>query len=158
MKKLLFVVLLFVGFCANASAQFFVSGSASFVYRNENFGMTILPGVGYEFNDRWAVGAGLGLTYFGEEAKGLTNPYVRFNCWNNKLVFVDLKGTTEISFGQGDANAFIGLRPSLRLAVNNHLQLSADMGLLGVDIDNDPATPAFGVGISGIDLTLIYRF
>lgn len=158
MKKILLVILFFVGFCANASAQFFISGTASVVYRKSDFGMTLLPGAGYEFNDRWAVGAGLGLTYFDEDARGLTNPYVRFNCWNNEKIFLDLKATTEISFGKGDADAFIGLRPSLRYAVNDHLHLAADLGLFGVDVDNDPATPAFGLGISGIDLTLIYRF
>ena len=158
MKRILLVLLVVVGFCVNAHAQFFVSGTASVVYRHENFGMTLLPGFGYEFNDRWAVGAGLGVVYFDEDARGLTNPYVRFNCWNNERVFIDLKGTTEISFAKGDADAFIGLRPSLRYAVNNHLHLSADLGLLGVDIDEDPAKPAFGLGLSGIDLTIIYRF
>ena len=157
MKKIFLLMLVLTGFCSNASAQFFVTGTAGLGYRNESFSMTLLPGCGYEFNDRWAVGTGLGLFLADEEARGVVNPYVRFNCWNNSRLFFDLKATSEIVFGDG-TNTFVGLRPSMRYAFSDHLQLSADVGLLGLDIDNGATSAAVGFATSGIDVSVIYKF
>ena len=140
MKKIFLLMLVLAGFCANVSAQFFVTGTAGLGYRYESFSMTLLPGCGYEFNDRWAVGTGLGLFLADEEARGVVNPYVRFNCWNNSRLFL------------------VGLRPSMRYAFSDHLQLSADVGLLGLDIDNGATSAAVGFATSGIDVSVIYKF
>ena len=158
MKKILLVMLVLAGFCVKANAQFFVSGTAGFQYRNEVFSMKLLPGVGYEISDRWAIGTGFGLSVFDKNTRGIVNPYVRFNCWNNDQVFLDVKATSELTFGDYYTTAFVGLKPSLRYAVNNHLQLSADFGAFGVDINDGDASPAIGLTLSGIDLTVIYRF
>ncbi len=158
MKKILLVVMVLAAFCVKANAQFFVSGTAGFQYRDKTFSMLLLPGLGYEFSDRWAVGTGVGFGVYDDRGRGVVDPYVRFNCWNNDKVFVDLKATSQITFGDNYTTAFVGLAPSLRYAVNNHLQLSADFGAFGVDINDGEASPAIGLTLSGIDLTVIYRF
>jgi hypothetical protein len=158
MKRIVLVLLVLAGFCVNANAQFFATGTLGFNYRNDAFSMKVLPGAGYEFNDRWAVGAEIGVRYAAKHARGLINPYLRFNFWNNEKVFLDLKAASDIDFGKHYTNVFAGLKPSLRYAVNDQLQLAVDMGALGVDINDGEVSPALGLFINGVDLTLIYKF
>lgn len=163
MKRLVLVLLVLAGFCVNANAQFFVSGTLGFNYRNDVFSMKVLPGVGYELNDRWAVAAEGGFSLYDGDFTGLLNPYVRFNFWTNDKLFLDAKAKSEIRFGDGFVNTFVGLAPSIRYAVNDHWQLSADMGALGVDISkykhlDASIDPAIGLFINGVDLTVIYKF
>lgn len=155
-------MLVMAGFCVNASAQFFVGGTAGFSYRQETFSMTLLPQVGYEFNETWAVGCGAGVNLVDDNVKALVNPYLRFNFWNNEKVFLDLKATSEMSFSKNYSNNFVGLRPSIRYAVNDHLQLSTDIGFLGCDIYKykgaDPQIKAaLGLSIADVQLTVLYR-
>lgn len=163
MKRLVLVLLVMAGFCANANAQFFISGTLGFQYRHDVFSMKFLPGIGYELSDRWAVGAEGGFSIFDEDFGGILKPYVRFNIWNNDKVFIDAKAVSELMFGDGYMNTFAGLSPSIRYAVNDHWQLSADMGLLGVDVMkvkhlSAEVDPALGLFLNGVDLTLIYKF
>ena len=143
--------------CGKASAQFYLGGTGGFCYFSDMFQFKVLPSVGYEFNDRWAIGAGLGFLIKDDSAYVLNNYYGRFNCWNNGKLFVDAKAVTEFVFSNGGTAMNIGAVPSLRYKFTPHWQVAADVGLVGMQYDGDDWSPAFGV-TANADLTIIYQF
>ncbi len=163
MKKFFLSLLVMASMCLSANAQFFVSGTLGLQYRSDVFSMKLLPGVGYELSDRLAIGVEGGFNLYDGDFQGLLNPYARFNFWNNEKLFLDGKAAAKLTFGDGYTGTFIGVLPSLRYAVNDKLQLAADIGFLGVDIEKykhfkAEVNPAFGLKIYGVDLTVIYKF
>lgn len=158
MKKIVMMLLVLASMSVKVNAQWYVSGVAGLGYWNDSFQMELLPSAGYEINDRWAVACGLGLGVTGGWAYGIIDPYARFNCWNNKRFFVDAKAESEIWFGHGNSSANIGFVPSLRCVVKDHWQVSADVGLIGVQCFNDEWHPAFGFTSANVKMSLIYKF
>ena len=106
MKKLMTILALVCSM--NVSAQWFVSGTAGFGYLSDCFQMYLRPSVGYEFTDRWAAGIGLGMGVQTPEVYGIFDPFVRFNCWNNKKLFIDIKAKTMVFVGSEWNAANIG--------------------------------------------------
>ena len=157
MKRIALVMLVLAGFCVNAHAQFFAGGSVGLQYRYEDFSMKLIPQVGYEFNDTWAVGCGAGIGYDGK-AYAIVKPYVRYSFWNNEKIFLDLKAVSDLAIHDGSVTSFVGLCPSGRFAINDNLQLSADIALLGVDIYSKTVKPAFGLSAPGFEFAVLYRF
>jgi len=157
-KRLLVLLVATVTFSINSFAQFFVGGTLGFGYRNSTFGMRVKPNVGYEFSDRWAVGLGAGFDLVDDEVAGILNPFVRFNCWNNTNLFLDLKASGDVVFNGESSSAFVGLKPSVRYAFNDHWQVAADVAVLGLDIHDGECKPAFVFSASSVELTLHYLF
>ena len=159
MKKLMMIFALMCS--VNASAQWFVSGSAGIGYLNDEFQLLMKSSAGYEFNERWAAGLGVGVGVYGEDGNvgAIFDPFVRFNCWNNSKFFVDAKAETEVWFGNGGTcYANIGFVPSLRYAINNHWQVAGDVGLIGAQYIDDCWCPAFGFTSASVKMSVIYRF
>jgi len=156
MKKLMMILALITSM--NASAQWFVSGSAGVGYLDDDFQFHLRPSAGYEFNDRWAAGFGLGMGVKNSDLYGIFDPFVRFNCWNNGKFFFDVKGEAKVMASSDWNAANIGVVPSMRIAINENWQVAGDFGLFGVqDMDGD-WNPAFGVTSTSVEVSAIYRF
>ncbi len=159
MKKRTFALFFgLIAFGINAHAQFFLGGSMGISYRHDRFSLALKPNLGYEFNERWAVGLGIGVDYLNEEFYGNVNPYIRFNCWNNSKIFFDLKASADVLFNTENVSTLAGLKPSLRYAINDHWQIAADVAVLGVDIYDGVCKPAFVFATSNTELTFLYKF
>ena len=158
MKKIVMLMLVMASMSVKVNAQWFVSGSAAFGYLNDQFVLDLRPTAGYEINDRWAVGLGIGMGIRSRDAFGVFDPYARFNCWNNSKFFVDVKGEAKFFFGSEWINANVGFVPSLRVAINDHWQVAGDFGLFGVQFFEDFARPAFGFTTTGAEISAIYKF
>lgn len=162
MSRKLFVLILTSFLCVSAFSQkrLFLGGTANISYQT-NFQFAIEPVIGYEFTDRWAIGSGIGVALVansgGVETMGLAEPFVRFTAWHNELFFFDLKATAGFGFKKELLLAQIGIRPSFRFRINEHWDMSADVGLFGVTYD-DKWRPAFGVGSTSACLWFAYRF
>ncbi len=154
------MMLLFALVCSmNASAQWFVSGTAGLGYLSDEFQLVLKPGAGYEINDRWAVGLGLGLGVFDNTAYGNIVPYGRFNCWNNSKLFVDVKAEADMWVGGGGLGLMeLGFVPSLRYSFNDKWQVSGDFGLIGTQRIDGSWSPAFGFTSASVELAAIYKF
>ena len=61
--RLLTFLIVLLGFYNTSKAQFFTGGTVGFGYTEDRFYASIIPQLGYEFNDKWAFGAGLGGFY-----------------------------------------------------------------------------------------------
>ena len=103
MKKI--VVLIFVVMAAlSAKAQFYVGGNVALWHNDDadNTSFLIEPEFGYNFSERWAVGATLGFAHNSKETVGFKNafsfaPYVRYSYYENKVVRLFLDGGIGIS-------------------------------------------------------------
>lgn len=163
MRKFLFAIMLcFCAITLNAQKTWFVGGQAGIGYV-DSFNFAIEPQVGYEFTDRWAVGTGLGFNLVSSSGYnsiiGVFEPFVRFCAWHNEIVFIDLKATAGLGFDNQLELCQIGIRPSLRFRLNEHWDMSADLGLFGTQYTYYGGwTPAFGVSATSASLWVAYRF
>ena len=163
MKKVIILLVLSMA-CLEISAQNpYIGGSVTLAYtggfKSENhvFG-------GYEFNDKWAVGGGLGLdlSAYGSNAVvgGLLAAYVRFTPWHNDFVYADVKWRTEVLLQDavGVSGADIGLCGSLRFRVTKHIDVFTDFVPVGVRYSGGETYPLIGILGSGCSLGMHYRF
>ena len=117
---------------------------------------------GYEFNDKWAIGGGLGLDIaaYDEDAAAAAflGANVRFTPWHNKVLFTDIKFRTETIINEGIESADIGLSGSLRFRVSDHFDIFTDFVSLGARYENDSFSPLIGIFGNGCTLGVHYRF
>ena len=167
MKKiLLLAVVLFASL--NASAQFYVGGSVGFGSvkpvggGDSEFVFKILPELGYNLNDKWAVGAVLGyqqgLPFSGMNIgtgnnnviEGVNNlatqanfsqvetftisPYARYTAveWDMVNVFFD-GGLTFGSVKDSGTYFSLGVRPGLAVKLCDEISFVAHLGFLGFE-------------------------
>jgi len=155
-----FVVLSLVShnLCAQSP---YVGGSLTAAYYNSFQLKTHFLG-GYEFNEKWAIGGGIGLdvsAYEGDAvAAGFIAAYVRFTPWNNGILFTDIKWRTEALILDGINGADIGLCGSLRFRVSDHVDIFTDIMPLGVRYSGGDFSPLIGILCDGCNIGLHYRF
>lgn len=157
MKKMIVTLLLMVGAGVPSMARVFVGGTGGVGYVNDAFRWVMKPGVGYEFNERWAIGTTLGFSLADSEIAGVADPFVRFNCWNNGKFFIDAKAHAEMIFRSELGGAAVGVSPSVRYEFSPRWQVAASVGLLGAQYDGYDWSPAFMV-TGSTELGIIYRF
>ena len=157
MKKMIMALLLTMGVSLPSIARIFVGGTGGVGNVNNAFCWVMKPGVGYEFNERWAVGTMLGFSLIDSEIAGVADPFVRLNCWNNGKFFFDVKAHAELLFQSEVGAAAIGVAPSLRYQFSPHWQVAASVGLLGTQYDEGEWLPTFMV-TGSTELGIIYRF
>ena len=184
MKKFLLTLMVAV-FTLTANAQFYVGGETG-LWRNadkNNTDFTLKPEVGYELNEKWDLGLGIGYTHNYNGKKKHTgyvkvntfelNPYARWTFAKMGAVHLFL----EMGFGletykakvgdddlevKGDAQTAwsIGVKPGLSVDLAKNLQFITHLGFLGYrDSDDDfyedsHSSDGFGFGVSSEDLTI----
>lgn len=161
--KRLFIIIALIGasLCASAQKAWFIGGTGQIGYTGQ-FEFALEPQFGYEFTDRWAIGTGLGMLVVAESGYGVVmgsvEPFARFTAWHNDLVYIDLKATTGFAFTDELVLAQLGIRPSLRFRINDHWDISADLGLFGAQCTYGDWTPALGLSATSAGLWFAYRF
>ena len=142
-------------FAVCASAQIYVGGNvgiASYEVHNEDETVySILPEVGYKFNDNWAAGV-----MFGWSKGGLTST-------SNGLALEHLAKTFEINpykhYNGGDDVLSIGLKPGVELKLDK-FSLIAHVGFIGYQKDDNTDKSIWGMDFNGnnIMLGVYYNF
>lgn len=177
MKKkiaLLFVV------CAtmSVSAQVYVGGTAG-LWRNnkDDLGLTVFsvaPEVGYNLDEKWAVGAEVGYGYVKAQSEKLNvlhleklnvlhfSPYARYTCYETGIVRLFLDGglgiaSVKVNGASDRENGFeIGVKPGVAIKLTDKFSLIAKVGFLGYRDDyaasEEYASQGFGFNLSGTDL------
>ena len=165
-KLLLFVVIAFVSFCANA--QFYLGGTAGIsvntVDRYATTSAVICPELGYKFNQIWAVGASIDAGYSNERGGyGIIGfaPYARaiFAHVQSVSFFADaaLPYYTLISDGDSESMFSIGLRPGFLVNLNDNLQLQARATFVTIGLSGN--NTSIGLAIANeFSLGVIYNF
>lgn len=182
MKKIVLVLIAVVA-SLTTSAQTFVGGAFGF---NRDFDenvteFSILPEVGYCFNNHWAAGIEFGYSHNYKQRHcanlGVISPYARWTYFatSNKLLslFIDggvgfIFGTSKIaglnhSTSDGYLIWSIGLKPGISVRPSEHFAILAHIGSLGYEGANDMAkaygfTSKFGLNFNTTSLNLGFHY
>lgn len=183
MKKI-FAIALVAMMTMTANAQVYVGGgvglqSSSYDGNSETY-FTIIPEIGYNLNEDWAVGIVLG---YGESKTTLKEdgvkktakvkafeiaPYARYTFakFDKVNLFVDgTVGYKHENYAGVKTNTFaLGFKPGIAVNLNEKLSFVTHVGFLGYENAKvkgaDKATNTFGVGLDGSNLSfgVYYNF
>ena len=127
---------------------------------------TILPEVGYNLNDEWAVGTVIG--YVSDKWTGVNgisesaftfNPYARYTYLKAGKVSLFVDGGVDFTTAsKADWNELaIGLKPGLAVSLSDNISFVSHLGFIGYDVLNpdgdDNNTSKFGLDLNGNNLT-----
>lgn len=174
MKKIMLsLAMALVSVCA--SAQVYIGGTAGissnkFEGGDSKTAYTLMPEIGYEFNNKWEAGLEIGikkgevckLSPVGESTTFRVAPYVRYTAVETKLVNLFLEGTIGYSKGGGDAYE-VGIKPGLAVKLSDHVNFITKVGFLGYkgfspDQGKNSSTFGLNVDASNISFGAIYKF
>jgi hypothetical protein len=169
MKKIILTALVIVA-SISVKAQVYMGGELSIWHNNdeESTKFTIAPEIGYNFNEKWAIGANLIFEhekFEGLKANGFAvAPYARFSYYENKLVRLFVDGgvgySTQKVKGHGDSlEGFeIGLKPGIAVKLNEHFSLVAKCGFLGYREDYIIGQNGGGLSLTSEDLSFGFHY
>lgn len=173
MKKLFsLIAVAFVAMSVNA--QVYVGGSLGINAwsSQKNAGdrsettFSILPEVGYNLNDEWAVGTVIG--YVSDKWTGVNgisesaftfNPYARYTYLKAGKVSLFVDGGVDFTTAsKADWNELaIGLKPGVAVSLSDNISFVSHLGFIGYDVYNpdgdDNNISKFGLDLSGNNLT-----
>lgn len=127
---------------------------------------SILPEVGYNLNDEWAVGTVIG--YVSDKWTGVNgisesaftfNPYARYTYLKAGKVSLFVDGGVDFTTAsKADWNELaIGLKPGLAVSLSDNISFVSHLGFIGYDVYNpdgdDNNTSKFGLDLNGNNLT-----
>lgn len=155
MKKfLLLAIAAVIGLGANAQdTKWYSGGQITFGRTTESISgvkstqVTVLPEVGYNLTDKFAVGAVAGVSYrkSGGEEKTVfkVNPYARYTYYRYERVNLFVDGGVDFGIGRAHGSTAveygIGFRPGVSFSINDKFSLVAHVGFLGYQGGNRPA-------------------
>ena len=161
MKKLVFT-LIAISIAAIANAQIYAGGSLSLTTNSdaESTSVSISPEVGYTINQKFAIGAALGLYTQSYDGGGSTNvisikPYVRYTILQAGPVSL----FTDAAFmymkpKDVDGSWEIGLYPGIAAPLSDKISAVAHLGALAYSSNS-----TFGIGLSNVaSAGLYYNF
>ena len=155
MKK--FITTLALTLCTIlCNAEVFVGGLFGVSY-SEELEMTVLPSAGYQFNDYFALGAGVGVMVIDDPTPyGVVNPFVSFTpCQNDRVAF-DIVVQSEIIFIDGSPLSTSGVAPCLRMKLSDNLELLTDLGIFGITAYEGEVSPALAIKNLNVGATINY--
>jgi len=183
MKKIM-MTLAAVAVAATMNAQVYLGGGIGFQTSsydgNSETYFTIIPEIGYNINENWAVGMTIGygetktkIDFEGikinEKVKSFSvAPYARYTFakFDHVNLFVDGTVGYEYENNAGiKTNTFaIGFKPGVAVNLNDKLSFVAHVGFLGYENEKvkgaDKSTNTFGVNLNGSNLSfgVYYNF
>lgn len=169
---------MFAVIAVSASAQLYVGGSVK-AWRDGTEHVTtaaILPEIGYNLSDQWAVGTVIGWDH--SHASDFNSnlfkvePYARFTYLKSGIVGLFIDGGVDLGFGKTKENGEssdtavtwgLGLKPGISLALTENFSFVAHFGFLGYKGANDAAKVAghpdeWGLNFSGNDLKIGFYY
>ena len=158
MRKLIFT-LIAISFAAFANAQIYAGGSLSLKTNSdaESTSISIAPEVGYVLNDKFSVGAALGLYTHSYKGYGSSNvlsikPYVRYTLLQAGPVslFTDA-AFTYMKPKDYDGSWEIGLYPGIAAPISGKLSAVAHIGAIAYNSDT-----SFCIGLSNVASAGLY--
>lgn len=171
MKKIL-MTLAAVAVAATMNAQVYVGGSVGIASYggdgvDEETAFKLLPEVGYNLNDEWAIGtvigyeknAVLGAANTVSEKAFVIAPYARYTFLNSKYVNLFVDGGVEFkSASDADATYLgVGLKPGVAVNLSDNISFVAHAGFIGYNLVNPDGdnnnTHAWGLDLGSENLT-----
>lgn len=171
MKKVILSILVaFVAVAASAQ-NLYVGGSLNILHddKSDVTQFSIAPEIGYNFNEKWAVGGEISYTHmkFDNDVKGNAfsiAPYARFTFYQNDLLRLFIDGqvgfsTSKVEDEDSENGFAIGLKPGIAFRLSDNFSAIAKYGFLGYR-DEYRGSSVSGLALSSEDLSIgfIYEF
>lgn len=176
MKKIMLsLAMALVSVCA--SAQVYIGGTAGISSNKIGDGdsktaYTLMPEIGYEFNNKWEAGLEIGikkgdvceLREVPEATTFIVAPYVRYTAVETKLVNLFVEGTIGYNSVSKDGGDYYeaGIKPGLAVKLSDHVNFITKVGFLGYKgysrDHSDSSTFGLNVDASNISFGAIYKF
>lgn len=178
MKKIIAFAVMAV-MSIGAFAQNWYAGGSVALWRDVTDNKTtfrIVPEVGYNFNERWAVGSDIGYEHLYDDGIKtdvfVIDPYARFTYFKAGPVNFFVDGGFGLGLGRskykdhkGDTVSVfsIGFKPGISVNVSSRVSLVAHFGFLGYRGTNDAGkragyNEALGFNFSGNDLSFGFYY
>lgn len=147
-----------------ASAQTYLGGGFSFSSTDVSgedksiTQITLAPEIGYNLDNKWAIGLGVGYTYAKQESSYniiSVAPYVRYTVAKTGIVSFFIDGEFQFASAkpeEGDSSTgwSLGLKPGVRFDITKKIFATASVGFLGYqDTADFNGEKTFGFGFSG---------
>lgn len=148
----------------SASAQTYLGGSIGFTstdLKGEDKSLTqftIAPEIGYNLDEQWALGIGVGYSYAKQESSVNTiavSPYVRYTVAKAGICsfFIDGEFTfasMKPEHGDSSTGWSLGVKPGVRFDITKKIYATASLGFLGYQDTSDfNGEKTFGFAFSG---------
>ena len=174
MKKI-FMTLAAVCVAATMNAQAYIGGGIGLQSTSHDGNTTttikLMPEIGYNLNDSWALGIALGYSEVkndDDKDKIFTvNPYARYTFAKFDKVNLFVDGSVAYAhtdYAGAKSNAFsVGLKPGVAVNLNDKLSFVAHAGFLGyknekADHEGAKAFNTFGFDLDGSDLSFGFYY
>lgn len=153
----------------SVKAQVYVGGTVG-VWHNddaESTSFTISPEIGYNLNEKWAIGGNIGFAYNKIDDAKFTAfaiaPYARYSYYENKIVRLFIDGGVGVStYKEADYDSVtgfeIGLKPGIAVKLNNKFSLIAKCGFLGYRDDYMTLENGAGLALTSEDLSFGFHY
>lgn len=175
MKKIFALAVLAIASLSASAGDFYVGGSLGYMHEGSKMTedgatpstntISILPEIGYNLSDKWAVGTVIGYNYMhycGHDMSGhmfQVSPYARYTFFrsSNDLLSLFVDGGVDFGAGwssYGDDNSKtaciygIGLRPGLSVNITENFSFVTHIGFVGYKGANSAAKLS-GYGTKG---------
>lgn len=174
MKKLFtLVAAALMGVCTTLASDFYIGGSLGVLHNSTSDVTTasILPEVGFNCADNWAIGTSIGYSYAGNKSMGnhsfVLDPYVRYTFFKSGIVSIFADGGIDFSagrttykegHGKGSVTLGIGIKPGIAVNLSKQFSIVAHCGLLGYTYGNDAAKAGGRFTGGGLDLSNALSF
>ncbi len=190
MKKIFALAVLAIASLSASAEGFYAGGSLGYMHEGAKISSTgstpstntlsILPEIGYNLNEKWAVGTVIGYNYQHFCGTGVSghmfqlSPYARYTFFKSENNFVNLFVDGGVEFGAGwseygdDSSKTaciygIGFKPGLSLNFNEKFSFVAHIGFLGYRGANDAAKASGysnkgGIALDSNDLTFGFYY
>lgn len=153
MKKFLLLATMAVMTLGASAQNWYAGGQLTFGRTTDSASgvkstqVTVLPEIGYNISDNFAVGSVLGVSYrkAGGEEKTIfkVNPYARYTYLQTGNLRLFMDGGVDLGIGRAHGSTAveygIGIRPGISYNLTDNFSLVAHMGFLGYQSGNRPA-------------------
>lgn len=172
MKKIGMLLFVLVA-TLSVKAQVYVGGNLSWwhIEDGDNTSFILAPELGYEFNDKWAVGAQLLYGHYKQgtgdhkiKANGFAfAPYARFSFFENKIIRCFVDGGVGVSsykvkHADSESGFELGLKPGIAIKLGEHFSLIAKYGFLGYRDEYLLGDSGYGFAFSSEDLSIGFHY
>lgn len=190
MKKIFALAVLAIASLSAAAGDFYVGGSLGYMHEGSKYSengfspstntISILPEIGYNLNEKWAVGTVIGYNYMhycGQDRSGhmfQVSPYARYTYFRSSSNLISLFVDGGVEFGAGWSSYSdessktaciygLGFRPGLSINIAENFSFVTHVGFIGYKGANNAAKASgygtkAGVSLNSNDITFGFYY
>jgi hypothetical protein len=169
-QKLFFSVLLIAASAFTAKAQFYAGGTFSILSSfpsiningisiTANVGggfLDISPEVGYNLNEKWAIGGKLSVPVIGGGCVPSFSPYGRYTFYRNNAISLFADGGVDFVWSDPQMHYGAGITPGIMFKTNDRFSFFGKCGYIGYS--ETPLNTTKGISLSSNNLKIGFYY